>query len=68
MASNSENFPRATKYKCICAKFEEIPSTSKDDIGGQTCGYGGASGAGGPFRENSSHMQTSVPRRTLNSI
>ena len=38
----------------ICAKFEEIPSTSKDAIGRQTCG------AGGPFRENSSHMQTSV--------
>ena len=38
----------------ICAKFEEIPSTSKDAIGRQTCG---ASGACGPFRENSSHMQ-----------
>ena len=46
----------------ICAKFEEIPSTSKDAIGRQTCG---ASGYGGPFRENSSHMQTSVPRGTL---
>ena len=44
----------------ICAKFEEIPSTSKDAIGRQTCG------AGRPFRENSSHMQTSVPRGTLN--
>ena len=43
----------------ICAKFEEIPSTSKDAIGRQTCG------AGGPFLENSSHMQTSVPRGTL---
>ena len=49
----------------ICAKFEEIPSTrlSKDVIGRQTCGAGGY---GGPFRENSSHMQTSVPRGTLN--
>ena len=46
----------------ICAKFEEIPSTSKDAIGRQTCGAGGY---GGPFRENSSHMQTSVPHRTL---
>ena len=26
----------------ICAKFEEIPSTSKDAIGRQTCGAGGA--------------------------
>ena len=32
MAPNSENFPRATKYM---AKFEEIPSTSKDAIGRQ---------------------------------
>ena len=45
----------------ICTKFEEIPSTSKDAIGRQTCG------AGGPFHENSSHMQTSVPRGTLNN-
>ena len=45
---------------------EEIPSTSKDAIGRQTCGDGGYSGAGGPFHENSSHMQTSVPRGTLN--
>ena len=45
----------------ICAKFEEIPSTSKDAIGRQTCG------ASGPFRENSSHMQTSVPHGTLNN-
>ena len=51
----------------ICAKFEEISSTSKDAIGRQTCGYGGYGGAGGPFRENSSHMQTSVPCGTLNS-
>ena len=45
----------------IGAKFEEIPSTSKDAIGRQTCragGDGGYSGASGPFRENSSHMQT----------
>ena len=48
----------------ICAKFEEIPSTSKDAIGMQTCGAGGY---GGPFCENSSHMQTSVPRGTLNT-
>ena len=52
----------------ICAKFEEIPSTSKDAIGRQTCGAGGYGGAGGPFHENSSHMQTSVPRGTLNSF
>ena len=50
----------------ICAKFEEIPSTSKDAIGRQTCEADGYGGAGGPFRENSSHMQTSVPRGTLN--
>ena len=50
----------------ICAKFEEIPSTSKDAIGRQTCGAGGYGGACGPFRENSSHMHTSVPRGTLN--
>ena len=43
----------------ICAKFEEIPSTSKDATGRQTCG------AGGPFCENSSHMQTNVPCGTL---
>ena len=36
----------------ICAKFEEIPSTSKDAIGRQTCGAGRYDGAGGPFREN----------------
>ena len=48
----------------ICAKFEEIPSTSKDAIGRQTCGY---VGAGRPFHKNSSHMQTSVPRGMLNS-
>ena len=46
----------------ICAKLEEIPSTSKDAIVRQTCG------AGGPFRENSAHMQTSVPGGTLNKI
>ena len=45
----------------ICAKFEEIPSTSKDAIGRPTCR------ASGPFRENSSHMQTSVRRGTLNN-
>ena len=43
----------------ICAKFEEIPSTSKDAIGRQTCGAGGA------FRENSSHMQTSVEQSRI---
>ena len=48
----------------ICAKFEEIPSTNKDAIGRQTSG---ARGYGGPFGENSSHMQTSIPRGTLNS-
>ena len=49
MAPNSEIFPGLLN---ISAKFEEIPSTSKDAIGRQTCG------AGGPFCENSSHMQT----------
>ena len=52
----------------ICAKFEEIPSTSKDVIGRQTCGAGGYGGASGPFRQNSSHKQTSVPHRTLNTL
>ena len=46
----------------ICIKFEEIPSISKDAIGRQTCGVGG------PFCENSSHMQTSIPRGTLNNV
>ena len=50
----------------ISAKFEEIPSTSKDAIGRQTCEAGGYGGAGRPFHENSSHMQTCVPRGTLN--
>ena len=49
----------------ICARFEEIPSTSKDAIGKQTCGAGRY---GGPFHKNSSHMQTSVHCGTLNYL
>ena len=50
-------------WRIIHAKFKGIPQSGYRAIVKRKCGAGGA---GGTFRENFSHMQTSVPRGTLN--